>query len=597
MNLVMRKSCALLLLATWLAACRQPSRMTRPTLDAGSSLAVDPNTRLDALERANLDAELAFGPTTATFLGVHSYDDRLDDVRADAGAAEITRLRALLESLALLDEARLDAAHRLDLLLLEHRVEHALFEMTELKPLEKSPLRYLELASQGVYQLLDGPPAALAERLRLLDGRLRRIRPLLEEGRRALRNPPELSTRKAIELGQAMRQFVAETLPKLAQAVGDGKLLEEHRVAAADAGRALDDFLTFMQRDLLARSRGDFALGRERLVEKLRLVEAIEVTPEQLLQMGERELKEARRLYDEQARVLLGQAAARSPGSPRSPSDAARLLEDDRLKPEELLAETERQLDAMVAFLRGAGLVPLPEPPRPRVQEMPPQLWGYVQLSAAGVLEPKPLRPVLYVDPVDKSWPERRKLEHLRTFNRPVLILTLLHEVLPGHFVQGEQARSAPTPMQKIAGSGGLVEGWAEYAARMMLEQGFLPTDARLRLGLERGRLLRSARMVAAIRLHAFGAKLDDVIKLFTDDAYLDDYGARREAERAALDPLIFLPTLGRLEIEKLRDDLKRSRGSDFSLGAFHAALLGHGTTPVAVLRQLLGADAHLSPL
>src|SRR5260370_1533023 len=158
MILVMRKSCTLVLLATGLAACREPARMAHPMVDAASTLALDPNTRLDALERSNLDAELAFSPTTATFLGVHSYDDRLDEVRPDAVAAEITRLRALLESLALLDEARLDPGHRLDLLLLDHRVEHALFEMTELKPLENTPVRYLAPASHAVHHLLPPPP-------------------------------------------------------------------------------------------------------------------------------------------------------------------------------------------------------------------------------------------------------------------------------------------------------------------------------------------------------------------------------------------------------------------------------------------------------
>ena len=83
----MRKGLWLLMV---LAACeRQPasSRQQQPQAPRPTStLPSDPNQRVDVLVRDDLEATLAYSPTLATWLGVHVYDDRIDDVRFDAQA-------------------------------------------------------------------------------------------------------------------------------------------------------------------------------------------------------------------------------------------------------------------------------------------------------------------------------------------------------------------------------------------------------------------------------------------------------------------------------------------------------------------------------
>ena len=125
---------------------------------------------------------------------------------------------------------------------------------------------------------------------------------------------------------------------------------------------------------------------------------------------------------------------------------------------------------------------------------------------------------------------------------------TMLHEAL-GHYVQAEIDRGAPTTMQKVALSPLFVEGWAGYVEEMMLAEGWLPGDAKVRVAAARASVLRAARLVAAVRLHALGAKIDDATKVFTDEAGLDDVPARREAERAAIDPMVLADALGRIAI------------------------------------------------
>ncbi|MGZ3407157.1 MAG: DUF885 family protein, partial [Polyangia bacterium] len=530
--------------------------------------------------------ELVEQPITATWLGVHAWDADVDDVRAESQAHTIVRLRVLLERLRGIDDKLLDSTHAFDRLLLEHHADHQLYTMTELRPLERNPIVYCDLAQSAIYELVTDEFLAPTDRLRAINARLWKIRGLLNEARRNLRpTAPELAVRRAIDLAQSTKGFIAETLPKAMQDVPDPKLNDDLRNASGDASRALDDFAGWLTRDLLPRAHGDFALGRDRLMETLRRGQGIDVTPELLVSLGERELKEARRRLDEATRAATGKSGA----------EVSKLLEEDHGKPEELLTSAQQMLESAVEFARTQHLWTAPEPERPKVIEMPPALWGYMQLQMAGPLEQRAHEAYLYVDPVDKSWPDRKKQEHLRTFNRPVMARTMLHEAL-GHYVQAEIDRHAPTTMQKVALSPLFVEGWAAYVEEMMLAEGWLPGDARVRVAAARGTVLRAARLVAAVRLHALGGKIDDAVKVFTDEAGLEDVPARREAERAAIDPMVLADALGRIAIIKLRDDW-RAAHVGAPLGQFHDALLRHGTASPILLRRMLLPGDTASPL
>jgi uncharacterized protein (DUF885 family) len=568
-----------------------PDHSTRAAPPARPSLQPPPRSpdeQVDALVRENLDAELLAQPVTATWLGAHAYDDRLDDVRPEAQAREVARLLQLIDRLASVDVAALDANRAFDHEILLKRAQAQLFVRTELRPLERNPLAYCALAQGAIFELLTDDYLAPADRLRAINARLWKLRPLFDEARRNLRpSAPDLLVRRAAEELLDMRGFLSETLPRALQGAPEPRLLDDLRNASGEASRAVEDFANWLQHDLLPRAQGQVAIGRDRLMTQLRLSEGIDVTPELLVALGEREIKEARRRSDEAVHAF---------APPRPPLDVLlKMIEDDHGKPEELMSAAQEALEAAVAFVRAQKLWSAPEPERPKVVEMPPGLWGFALLQMPGPLEPKPHDAFLYVDPVGKSWSDKRRNEHLHAFNRSTMVRTLVHEGV-AHYMQAEIARHAPTTMQKIAGSLLFVEGWASYVEEMLLAEGFMAGDAKLRVVTARASALRAARLVAAVRLHALGTKFDDVVKIFTDEIGLDDYSARREAERVAADPLVLADALGRVAILKLRDDWRTANPSA-ALGAFHDALLHHGTASPILLRKLLMPADRASPL
>ena len=183
------------LFAMWLLAapgCNRVSSKVVATPDAGPRV-----SSLSSLVLEELDAELQFSPTQATWLGDHSSDERLDDVRIDAIWREVTRLGSMHERVQRFAEglspplpARLDLqsipdgpekdTQRLDTLLLLARVEALRFEREELRPHERSPLFYAELVAWGLDELVTSN-LATGNGLRALRGRLQAVPLVLKE--------------------------------------------------------------------------------------------------------------------------------------------------------------------------------------------------------------------------------------------------------------------------------------------------------------------------------------------------------------------------------------------------------------------------------
>src|SRR5262249_12707358 len=126
---------------------------------------------------------------------------------------------------------------------------------------------------------------------------------------------------------------------------------------------------------------------------------------------------------------------------------------------------------------------------------------------------------------------------------------------------------------------------------QMMIVEGFGNGDPRIRLGQLSQSLIRLCRFIVSIRMHTQDMTIDEASQFFIDHGRCELLPARAEAERGAFDPGYLTYSLGKMKIEKLRDEFKRATGDQFRLRDFHDRLLGIGMAPLWVHRELMLGD------
>lgn len=568
----------------------------------GRSVAPQPaplSRPLSAFLAEQLDVDLQLSPSVASWLGDHSADDQLEDLRPESLLRQVIQLQQAITQLRAYPEP---AGTPLDLerALVLARLETRLFDLAELHLPERSPLFYAHLIAHSLDVLL-GPRLITRPGLRALRARLSALPALCRQAQRSLKNPPEIWTRRAVEVLLSTREVLHLILPRLLAnaSISDPLFFDDLTTKRQEADRALDELGTYLSRDLLPRSRGDWTLGRERLLRRLALSEQLTVSLDTL------EAHALLRLTEAHTRIAETQARATPP---RSLADLWRQIEDDHPRPEDLLSATRDAVDRAYEQTQAAGFLPLAHPrltKRPDIAELPAYRLGPLLLQTSAPLDPV-LHATFFVDPVDTGWRDKRLVQdHLRLLNHSQLALSALREVMPGHYAQHALATENS---QKIGPgrlrnpSQFLVAGWPAYVEYHLAidAPALTPQEDRVRLLALRMHILRLARLVATLRLHAPPAlapatspaqRLDDVVAFLAEQALLDDYTARREAERLTYDPMALSSALGFLLIDQLVLDAKARQGAHFDRAQFHAQLLSLSALPIPLLRTILLGD------
>ena len=166
------------------------------------------------------------------------------------------------------------------------------------------------------------------------------------------------------------------------------------------------------------------------------------------------------------------------------------------------------------------------------------QRWASASLRTPGPFETARLAACYHVTNVDPSWTAERQEEHLRDLSYATLWSVAAHEVFPGHFLHFEHLRAVSPPCRKSGffATTSFVEGWAHYAEQMVLDEGFERGNPEVRLGQLAEALVHLARTIVGIRLHTEDLSVEQGVRFFCEEAYLEESSARQEAERATFD-------------------------------------------------------------
>ena len=521
-------------------------------------------------------------PTGATLDGVHTYDDLLEDVSRNAMEAQARALAGFARRLDEIPLEGLTEVERVEHPVIAANIRARIFEIEDIRTWERNPHYYADVLATSLAAQALFPYAPEEERARRVLSKLRQAPRLIQAARDNIKDPPGIFAKVGLETLRGVLDFIERELPRAFSNVDDLHLLGDLADASTEAADAVRGYVGYLEDELAPRARASFRLGRGRFEKKLQLEEGLSVGVDKLLAIAGRELWSAQEEFRRVASRLDGGA---------DPHEAWRRAKDDHPAAGRMVDVVREQVASLLTFVERRDLAAIPEA-EPLVVAQTPGFyrWSFASMWTPGPFESKPTRAYYYVTDVDPAWPAERQAEHLRDFSAATLWSISMHESYPGHFLHSLHQRRVDSKLRKslLFAPTSAVEGWAHYCEQMMIEEGFQKGDASVRLGQIAESLIRLARFIVGIRLHAEDMSVEAGMRFFRDEAFMEEAGARREAERGTFDPTYLVYSVGKLMLLKLRADWKAQQGTKFSLRAFHDAYLGNGTLPMWAQRKLM---------
>jgi len=582
----------LLLLSLLVAGCSQPSPSPR-------SAAPDEDAAFNRLAAEYIAGYLAWRPQTGTALGFHEYDGRVTDYSQASLNTELARLKSFDQRLATLPTNRLGRQASYDYRILRSAIQREIFGFEQMQSYSRNPMTYAGALDVNIYIKRDFAP--LEDRVRSITAILNAAPQITSAARTNLTQSlpwPQVET--AIEEANGAADFLSKDLVAALKDVKDEKLMAAFNVANTRAISEMRGYADYLNQQKLPKVNDRYALGPEKYRKLLEYGEMVTLSPEQILEIGLREMHRKQEVFAKAARQI---------DPTRKPIEVFQAIQKDHPTEQTLIPDTARDLDLIRQFVIDHQIITLPSQVRAQVAETPQYMraTSFASMDTPGPFETKATEAYYYVTPVEPGWSPKQKEEWLTAFNYYTTDIVSIHEAYPGHYVQFLCLKASPaTRLEKIFTSYAFTEGWAHYAEQMMVDEGFgapssdsalrtphsaLDSAAKYRLAQTDEALLRICRLCVSIKMHCQGMSVEEATLFFQDNCYYEKKTARQEAIRGAFDPEYLYYTLGKLEFLKLREDYRKQEGARFNLQKFHDEVLRHGAPPIRLLREVMLKD------
>lgn len=498
-----------------------------------------------------------------------------------------------LEKFGKIDARQLSPKQRSDLGLLQNKLNSDRWYLATFREWEWNPAIY-NIASPIDF-VLNTEYAAKPQRLRTLLRRIASVPAYYEAARNNIKNPTREHVKLAIDQAPGVLAVLSD-LDKQAQDSilnANEKNLYAQRIAAAKvAVEAYAAWLGELDKSLAVSGGRSFRIGKELYEAKfgydIQSGSNAEQTYQKALAAREQLLSNMDRISDDLWPKYLADKA--------KPADRfAKIgmmidkLSSNHVAREEFFPEIRRQIPVLQDWVVKNDLLTL-DPNKPLVvRETPAYQRG---VAGASIEAPGPYRPqdrtYYNVTPLDDATPEQAE-STLREYNHWILQILNMHEAIPGHYAQLVYANKSPSIVKSIFGNGAMVEGWAVYSERMMLESGYGNNEPEMWLMYSKWNLRSVTNTILDYSVHVQGMTEAEAIDLLTRQAFQTAAEAKEKWRRAQLTSVQLTSYFsGFSEIMELREQRRAALGSKFSLKDFHEDFLSYGSAPVRVIKELM---------
>jgi uncharacterized protein (DUF885 family) len=578
------------LLALALPACTSHPDKTA----AGQATATPADARFDHFKDQFILDFWRQNPEYASSQGFHKYDSLLvipSEAQRRSDAAFVAKNLGALGSFAL---DSLSPSNQIDLHLLTNELRSARWYADTLKSWQWNPASYNLGASVG--DLLNGRHYPLDRRLRNISDKIAQAPAYYAAAKANVHQPTREHAELAVQQNEGglavFGAALADSVRRSGLSAAEKQLLSQ-RIAGAQT--AVRGYLDFLKKDVLTgKEFRSFRIGKALFDRKFALDIQSRYSAEEVLRLAQQHRADL--LHD------MGRRAARLfpkyyAGQPM-PTDTLVLIRQviDKLTQkhaprEGFVAAVKRQIPTLTKFVNDHDLL-TQDPSKPLVvRETPLYMRGSgagASVSAPGPYDKK-ANTYYNVEPLPPTWTAAQAESYLREYNDYTLQILNIHEAIPGHYTQLVYANRSPSLVKSIFGNGAMIEGWAVYSERMMLEAGYGNNSDEIWLLWDKWNMRSTLNAVVDNLIQTQNASEAGVVKLLTTQGFQEEAEARNKWHRATLSQVQLSSYFtGYTEIVALRDEVKKRDGAAFKVKTFNEQFLSYGSAPVKYIRELM---------
>jgi len=542
-----------------------------------------------------IDQLWALNPHWASFEGFHKYDAILEIPNNGTRFKKMTAYYDLLQKLKKYDDADLDANNKTDKAIIKNYLESARWYIEKYKAYEWNPASY---NLGGIFDVIannDNKP--VNERLSAISEKLIDVPAYYEAAKSNLKNPTLEHIDLAITQIPGSLYVFNDVIPQLMQGADiSAEKSNQLQTRLTAATNAINDYASWLENDFMPKVKKEgsyksFRLGKELYAKKFKYDINSKYSAKQIFDKATKERGEVQVKMYQLAKELWPKYFANE-AFPKDNIEASKRLIDvisqNHVTRDDFIPAIERQLPELKAFVEEKDLVYM-DPDKPLVVRKTPE---YMAGGGAGASVSSP-------GPYDKqgdtyynvtpltNYNDEDAESYLREYNNYMLQILNIHEAIPGHYTQLVHANKSPSMVKSILGNGTMIEGWACYAERMMLEEGYGNNEPEMWLMYYKWLLRIINNTIIDYSIHNLEMSDKAVMRLLIDGAYQEKAEAEGKLKRAKLTQVQLCSYYtGLSEILDLRKLYMNS--SNANLREFHDAFLSYGSAPVKEIKKLM---------
>jgi uncharacterized protein (DUF885 family) len=598
----MKKAFLALSLASLLAACSNPPAMIE-TQNSESQLVTiaGQNATFDSFKDKFLRDAWEIYPDAGVYQGFYQYDDVLIIPNKNSRQQEQDLLLHTLEQLKQFDFEALSAGNATDYALIKNQLESSLWYSNEFKAGEWDPSEYNVAGVIGLILNTDYKP--LDERLLAIKARMEKIPEYYAAAQQNLVQPTLEHTDLAIQQNKGAFGLFDRLIPQsLLQSNLSEEQQEEFGPLIAASKHAIQSYIDYLQDRrsiLLDGGAKDFRIGETLYEQKFKHDIVSDFTGKELYQKA---IADKQKLHQDMIAITkqLWPKYFSGQSMPESELLAVKQMIDHlsvkHVSRDKFVDEIRRQMPIIAQYIVEHDLLDM-DPSRPLVvRETPEYQRG---IAGASINAPGPYdataNTYYNVTPLD-DYTEEQAESYLREYNHWILQILNIHEALPGHYTQLIHANKSSSLIKSVLGNGAMIEGWAVYAEKMMLESGYGNNEPEMWLMYSKWNLRTVVNTILDYSVQVLDMSKENAMDLLLNQAFQQQSEAEGKWRRATLSQVQLTSYYnGFAEIYAFREELKDKLGDAFDLKDFHNRFLSYGSAPVPVIRSLMLVELGLN--